>query len=59
MQDMLCMVHYDNNYVTIAGHQDHFYELDMTSGEVYQREVIFYFYLTFYFCTHFTMIPSY
>ena len=40
MQDMLCMVHYDNNYVTIAGHQDHFYELDMTSGEAYQREVL-------------------
>ena len=40
MQDMQCMVNYDSNYVTLAGHQDHFYELDITSGEIYQREVI-------------------
>ncbi|XP_065071436.1 PAN2-PAN3 deadenylation complex catalytic subunit PAN2-like [Rhopilema esculentum] len=39
MHNMQCMVHYDSNYVTIAGHQDHFYEVDMTSGEVYQREI--------------------
>ena len=39
MHNMQCMVHYDSNYVTIAGHQDHFYEVDMASGEVYQREV--------------------
>eukprot|EP00794_Sanderia_malayensis_P005348 gene5348-6019_t len=39
MQDMQCMVHYDSNYVTLAGHQDHFYELDITTGEVYPSEV--------------------
>lgn len=39
MQYMQCMVHYDSNYVTLAGHQDRFYEVDMTSGELYQREV--------------------
>ena len=39
MQDMQCMVHYDSSYVTVAGHQDHFYEIDMTAGEVYPREV--------------------
>ncbi len=40
MQDMQCMVHYDSNYVTLAGHQDHFFEMDMTTGEVYPKEVM-------------------
>ena len=42
MQDMQCMLHQESTYVLLAGHQEHFYELDMTSGEVYPREVCCY-----------------